>query len=537
MSRAPAALALLAVAGLSLGAQCAGDPHVSFEVDLPASLSGTAQWMEVGVLPGSCPPPDQLAGGLPQTGLLDRIAFAKGDANPPAVGTIKKGSYAFAATARGGDCSVLATGCTEADLTSARDVAITLTATPKPLGACENGATCFDAQCTPSLGGPDASQGARCSMAFVAAGPLGDPVDPGSEVVSAPAAAWTGSGFLVAYREYDAAGGTAQLTFAVVGPSGALGLSAPAQLPTQCVNPGEADGLGLAFVGGAGTLVSARPQCGSQPAGFDALQVSATGKITGMAFAAAPGGQPTLSNAHALAMLSASSGWLAYLQGGRAHVTAFTGMLPQGSATTFGGGAPQTLAQVAATGQGVAVLAGGTGVNGDGGGTGPPTLDLALGTSPTTAGVPATFAGTAGALAMDGARAVALGASGTAGQPLAWDALDLGSATPSTSTFATPGPGAVAGVDVTLQGDLATLAVEQPGAVSLVVVDHASTTPTLLRTVLLAGDARVPSQANVRDGKVAVAMGGAQVLVAWVTASQLGVNDAVGGWALYACAP
>lgn len=109
--------------------------------------------------------------------------------------------------------------------------------------------------------------------------------------------------------------------------------------------------------------------------------------------------------------------------------------------------------------------------------------------------------------------------------------------TPSSATFAPPAQGAVAGVDLAVQGDLATLAVEQPGSVSLLVVDHASTTPTLLRTVVLSADARVPSQANVRDGKLAVAMSGAQVLVTWVTASKPGPNDAIGGWALYACAP
>ena len=56
--RAAARLRVLAVAPfalLCLGAQCAGDPSVTCEVNLPASLSSSAQWMEVGVLPGACP--------------------------------------------------------------------------------------------------------------------------------------------------------------------------------------------------------------------------------------------------------------------------------------------------------------------------------------------------------------------------------------------------------------------------------------------------------------------------------------------------
>ena len=522
MRRACRALALLAVAGLSMGAQCAGDPRVSFEVDLPSSLAGPARWMEVGVLGGSCPTPEQLAGGLPETGLIERVAFEKGNINPPSIGTLRKGTYAFAATARGADCSVLATGCTEVDLTSARDVSIALAPTTKPVGACPGGQICYDAQCTPALGGADAAADARCSMAFVGAGPLGDPVDPGSEVVSAPAVAATGSGFLVAYREYDSATGTAQLTFAVVDPGAALTITSPTQLPTQCMNGGEADGLGLSFAGSAGTLVSARPMCGSQPAGFDALKVSAAGTVMGMAFGATAGGEPTLST-HALAMQAPGAGWLAYLEGGRAKVTAFSGTLPQGTATTFGGAAPQTLAQVAVTTQGVALLAGGS-------------ASLALGGSGSDAGAPVTLAGSWGALATGGGRAVVLSGSGMAAQPLAWTALDPG-ATSESATFAAPALGAVAGGDIAMLGDLAAFAVEQPGAVSLVVVDHASTTPTLLRSVVLSGDPRVPSQANVRDGKVAVAMSGEQVMVTWVTATKPGNDDAMGGWALYACAP
>jgi len=525
MRRACRALALLAVAGLSMGAQCAGNPRVSFEVDLPSSLAGPAQWMEVGVLGGSCTTPTQLAGGLPETGLVERVAFAKGNTNPPAIGTLKKGTYAFAATARAADCSVLATGCTEVDLTSARDVSIALAPTTKPVGACPGGQICYDAQCTPALGGADAAADARCSMAFVGAGPLGDPVDPGNEVVSAPAVTATGSGFLVAYREYDSATGTAELRFAVVDPGAALTITSPTQLPTQCMNGGEADGLGLSFVGSPGTLVSARPMCGSQPAGFDALQVSAAGKVTGMAFGAAAGGQPTLST-HALAMRAPGAGWLAYLDGGRAKVTAFSGTLPQGTATTFGGAAPQTLAQVAVTSQGLALLAGGSA-----------SLELSLGSAASDAGAPVTLAGSWGALATGGGRAVVLSGSGMTAQPLAWNALDPGATSPESATFAAPAQGAVAGGDIAMLGDLATFAVEQPGAVSLVVVDHASTTPTLLRSVVLSGDPRVPSQANVRDGKVAVAMSGEQVMVTWVTATKPGNDDAIGGWALYACAP
>jgi hypothetical protein len=41
----------------------------------------------------------------------------------------------------------------------------------------------------------------------------------------------------------------------------------------------------------------------------------------------------------------------------------------------------------------------------------------------------------------------------------------------------------------------------------------------------------------VRDGRVAVAMSDTQLLVVWLTATDLGPDDPVGGYALYACAP
>src|ERR1700722_6712719 len=276
------ALAALALGALSAVTHCQTDASVTCEVNLPAALANTAQWMEVGVLPGACPPNSQLAGGLPDTGLVTRVAFEKGNTNPPPIGTLKKGSYAFAAVARGADCSVLATGCSEVDVTDARDVSITLTATAKPAGACEAGSTCFDARCVPATGAQDAGTGGGCAMNLVAAGPLGDPLyvpNAISEVASAPAAAATETGFLVTYREYDPNAGTAGLTVVWVDPRGVLTVGAPTSLPTQCAGQDETDAVALGYSSGTGVIVSARPSCNSQPAGFDAFPVDATGKV------------------------------------------------------------------------------------------------------------------------------------------------------------------------------------------------------------------------------------------------------------------
>ena len=83
-----------------------------------------------------------------------------------------------------------------------------------------------------------------------------------------------------------------------------------------------------------------------------------------------------------------------------------------------------------------------------------------------------------------------------------------------------------------MQGDHALFAVEQPAWRNLLVAfgpTRSIACPTPLRSVILANDPRIPSQAHVADGKVAVAASSTQVLVTWVTETILGVDDAVGG--------
>jgi hypothetical protein len=536
MGPATARLRVLAVAPfalLSLGAQCAGDPNVTCEVNLPASLNGSAQWMEVGVLPGACPASATLAGGLPITGLVTRVAFEKGDTSPPPIGSLKKGAYGFAAVARSADCSVLATGCSAVDVTDARDISITLTATSQPAGACIAGSTCFDARCVPSLGGADAGA-PGCSMTLVAAGPLGDPTGAIPDIASTPAAVATGSGFLIAYREYDPTGGAAQLTVVSVDPSGVLSLGKPTTLPAQCAGQDETDAVGMSYAGGAGLIVSARPACGSQPAGFDTLQVDATGAPGKTAFSSTTAGKPILS-AHAVALTGASSGYLAYASQGQAMVVTLSGLFPQGAPVAFGGVTTATLAEVAASTQGLALLAGGN-LASDAA-TGGPGLSLTLGASPSALSTPFDFTGNWGAVALAGTRAIVLSDSSVSAQPVVWHTFDPPAGASSTATFATgAASGPVSGGDVAVQSDLAFFAAEPPGSLAIDVFSHASTTPTLLRAVPLASDPRVPSLTTIRDGRVSLAASPSQVLITWVTGTTLGPDDSVGGWALYACA-
>jgi hypothetical protein len=502
---------------------------VSFEVLLPAAVNDAAQWMEIGVLPGTeCPPASQLAGGIPPSGTVVRVAFQKGNTAPPAIGTLPKASYAFAAAARASDCSVLATGCTVVDVTHARDVSITMNAVATPAGACTPSETCSAGRCAPSTNPDDPGLGAGCSMQLVGAGPFDVPLNDNGEMASAPAVAVTESGFLVAYREYDPGAGIGRLTVAAIDPGGALTVPTPATLPAQCPGQDETDAVGLAYLGGSGLVVSARPPCGQPPAtGVDVLAVDASGNVGKTAFDATPAGPPGLSNAHAVALTGASSGWLAFVDQGAANVVPLSGLATQGSPVTFGGSPPQAIAEVAATDQLLALL------SGDG-----TTLALELGASPpgSDAGAPLTMSGAWGEVAAQGSRAYVV--SGGSNAQLSFGAFDLGAAAAAaTASFAPPGQGTVAGGDVAFQGDRVLFAAEQPGAISIVVYDHASTSPTFLTSVLLSADARVPAQENVRDGRVAIAASDSRVLVTWITAANLGPNDPTGGYAVYACAP
>jgi hypothetical protein len=554
MPRGLRAALLLALASSTLGAQCRSNDRVSFEVLLPKSVDAQAQWMEIGVLSDACPSSAQLAGGLPRSGMLERIAFAKGNTNPPTVGDLQRAPYAFATVARDGNCGVVATGCVVADLNKARDVSISLDATEQPTATCTSAESCVFGQCAPRLGSDNPTMGAGCSMQLVGAGPLGDPLIGGGETVTAPALAVSETGFLVAYREYDPAGGAARLTVGAIDASGGKTLAAPTTLPGQCPGLQEDDGIGLAYAAGAGVVLSARPYCSPQPTGLDGIGVDASGNVTGMQFTPLLSMPLVLSNAHTVALSGATSGRVAVLELGRAALYPLSGLVTQGSPVAFGAGYPQAVAEVATTDQMVALLAagpssasgspGGAPGDGDGGpsvdaGSGPSTIQLTLGGPMLDAGAaPIVFPGTWGALAAQGGRAFVLSDSTDGSQTATYSAFDLGTSGPAAMAPVAPlGQGTVVGGDVAFHADRAFFAVEQPGSISIQVYDNASTTPSLLRSILMSDDPRVPSQAAVRDGRVAIAAADTRVAIAWVTAANLGGNDAVGGYAVYACSP
>jgi len=551
--------------GLLADVACNRKPEVSFTLHVPDDVRNTAAWYEVGVFANaSCPSDAQLSGGVPTSGATAHVAFPKDSPNPPAIGDLSRGSYAFAAVAKAADCSVLAAGCTAVDVGDVKDVSISLKAQAAPTGACGAGLVCVDAQCAPANDQPSAGGG--CSMELLGAGPLGNPLAEVGTVMSYPAIAPTDKGFLIAYREYDPAG-HARLTLALVDNGGGMVQLTTQDLPNRCSSE-EGDAVGLAFAQGPeaqgtqGLVIVARALCDGK-SGFDLYSVDGSGKILSR-------GQETgtfvgtshlsLSAAHAMAPVlsdpASNSFYVAGLKDGQALLSQASGVqFSQTASPAFGGNPPQTDAWVATSDKLVALLAAGSddpapppsddagGTDGsapvtDGGKV--PSLRLqvaAAGSDLTKLPAPLPIAGTWGSLAVQGTRLVVASSGSSSGESVLLHVFDLGSSTPTVEDgFSPSGLGKVLFADVAYQKSHAFFAVEQPQAISVVAYDQMATnTPVFLREEQLALNPRVPSLSQVRDGRLAIAATDTRVALVWVTGRTLGEEDPTGGYAIMAC--
>ena len=555
-ARTPPAALVALVATSMVGPACK-TPSVTFEVNVPGDVAGQIAWFEIGVFPyGNCPPDAELAGGVPPDGSVARLAFKSTDPNPPALGTLAKNRYAFAAVARKADCSVVATGCSNVDVSSARDVSISLSDTPTAAGACLTGAVCDEARCVPGSDNGNPSVGAGCSLELMGAGPLEDPLGDAT-LLTAPAVAATDTGFVIAYRETDAASGSQRLTVIPIDAGGGRQPSQSAPLPGACPGLTAADATGLAFNGGTGLVALARPPCstgadggGSAGAvGIDLLGVDHAGTLKPYPFQAVSGAAVSLATSHALA--ATPSGFLLALTiDGQTFDAPIAGKAFSQAPSPFGNAAPQSAGWIAASQQGTALLALGTGatVPGEGGvpldaGTGASTLRLNLAPAgadlaalPAATELPASW----GAVAMVGRTALVASDSTDPSNPVSWQTFTVGSSTTGAAGgFTTASLGKVIYGDVTLHQDHAFFAVEVAavtGTISLIALDKVTTKPVFLREVPFSSDARIPV-GDLRDGLVSVAASDTRVAVVWGTARSLGTNDTVGGYAVFACTP
>jgi hypothetical protein len=579
-----AAFALAMVAPLS---SCRGTPTDGFELEVPASVASQVVWYEVGVFPGpGCAALEpELAGGVPAEGYVQRLAFLASDGSPPSISDLPRDQFAIGVAARAADCTVLATGCSDVDLSQVSSVDVILNAVTAPQGACTNGATCEDAECTPG----STNLGAGCSLALVGAGPLADPLGLVGTVMSAPALAATANGFLIAYREWDPNTGDARITVVPVDQEGGFGI--PQQTPqVSCPEVQMSDAAGLVFSGSNGVVAVGRLGCpddgGLASSGIDLASVDSNGVFSSPEFAPLGQAPLALSTAHAMAQSNIGT-FLAYTQGDVANIATLSGT-SLGVPTSFGGEARMSNAWVATSDEVVALLAQSTpsggppptddagsddaatasedgGADGGPGGAGedagsPVTPDDGGGGAPTPStstlnfnmisaedggtaaallaalGAPMQFPGNWGSVAALAGRVFVASDGQTSGAPVAYRAFDVGNAAPSVVGAYNPqGSGPVLYADIAFHQDHLFVAVEREGEITLDVFDNATTTPVLLREVPLDGDARIPSTSNVRDGRVAVLATDSRVIVAWTTQESLGPDDATGAFAVFAC--
>lgn len=525
------------------GVSC-GPPDASLSIQIPSDVLGNAAWIEVGFIPGGCPPLSALGDGLPPGGTVARVAF-KPDDKPPSVGMVPSAKYGVAATARDAMCGVIATGCSSIDLGSNHGIQVALTASSAPTGACGPGTVCSYARCVPPTSPDDPSIGINCSLQLMGSGPLGNPLAVETQVGS-PAVVPTQNGFLIAYREYEPISGLGRMTLYPVDNGGA---ALPAHVETlggRCPMTDETDSVGLALNGDKGLVVLARSPCMSK-SGYDFYSITSAAEVTKLNVDNSANGQVlSLSPAKSVAASSAGQWLLGVRVMGSGLLQTTDGVVAMAGNNKLGT-AQDTGVWIATSSKIVGALFAGPSKAAipDGGmpegGMGP-VLRLSAAPFGTALGMlpgGLEFPGTWGSIAALGTRIVVLSSGTTSGKPVAYRTFDLVGnviqAGPSDGFNTQSLQGKPIYADVALSQDYMLSIVEQAGALSLVVFDHATTMPVFKREVDLGDDPRLPSIAKVRDGRVAIAASATRAIVVWATGATLDMNDPVGGYAVYAC--
>ncbi len=543
--------ALALVAAVIIAPACKGKPNVSLEIVLPRDVVDDTVWLEVAAYKDStCDAVEpMLMNGTPGTSSA-RVAFPRvaTDPNeqPPTFGDLDRGSYAFAAVARGDDCRVLATGCVEFEAGESNSVVIPMQATETPLGACGASGVCIGGRCVPPVDNKDPSVGALCSLELLGAGPLASAG--GGTSISAPAIAVTPRGFVVVYREI--VNSDAFITLLPIDPAGGALDATRRQLKGSCTSTDRSDGVGLLMNDTAGQVVLSA--CDGVPAlellSFKAKNAddeSATVEITldptAISSPAPAAKAIALSSAHVAAQRAgAATGVLAFTQDGASRIsTIIPGSGVSAPTGTFGGAAGMTGAWVAANEKVLALLAAGPLES--------PELGLVMvpATTPVDQFVlaenkprrPISLPGKWGAVAALGSRVIVLSDEGDSA---AYHTFDLERTTHESGSIAFKGKSGPTTGDLAIVNDRAYFGLLGPGSVSLHVFANATTTPLLLQQVRLDKDPRTGlAVAQVRDtGHVAVAATPTRVALAWTTASNLlSENEATGGYAVFACTP
>jgi len=531
------------VVAVVVAAACS-PPNVSMTLDMPSGV--TPAWIEVGAFPTSCPSPDQISGGLPPSGLAARVAYPA--STPVAFGDLDTGKYGFAAVARRDDCGVVAAGCTNADVASARAIEISLAATDNPdASACTEGMVCDNARCVPPTNGDDPNAGAGCSMVLVGSGPLPDALDGGPYVTAPAIVALSGGGFLIAYAEY-LDDGTFRVTTQPLD-SGAGALPPNQQnLDGHCPNLTSLDAAGLAMGASSGLAVFTYPPCnpsqdggGTKQSGFELIPLDGSGSIVQRNLFLNATAPPVQLSTHAIAIAAASNRYLlaANVSGDATLLATDTANVIAQTTTAFG--TPQDVAaRVVRTSNVVAVEADGPAV-GDAGITGAVArvYMTSATTDPTSLGAPVDqVPASTTALGALGSRAfLAMNGPGK-GEDVVVNGYDLGkSGAQVTAGFSSLNSSTLFSLDAAAAQGRLFVALEEQDSVEIGVLDGASSTsPQLLQRVDLASDIRIPKSAH--DGPIAITATDTAVAIVWVEhKGALPDGDPIGGYAVFACRP
>ena len=548
--------------GLAVGLACKGKPQIGFDVTVPSGLVSQTVWFEIGAFKGaSCSAIlPMLGNGIPDLS-TKRVAFRRDDPASPIIGDLPSGSYAFASVARDEGCGILASGCTEVDVSKDDHVSIAMSAVDGKPGTCGVAASCEAARCVPANDNANASVGAGCSLELLGAGPLANPVIGAGTVVSTPVIAATPSGFVVAYREIDPQSSNARISILPV--DGAGGSGVPARpLLVHCPNADETDGVAIVLNGTDGQIIVARPSCGERP-GLELLNFSSKPEVTSEnqshLVTNGSASKITISPSGA-ASVRAGGNVVAFLEDSVARVSTVTSNGVDKPTGTFGAVSGNTGAWASASDTVLALLAAGPPDDGSGADAGNPDASpspvsgedgpqLRLTMVPVTTALdslsattplrpPIVFPGSFGALATRGNRVIVASEGTGPGRSVTYRTFDLDQTQPGeTNGFAMEGTDKVTTTAITIQGDRVFFTALKTGVVSLFAYAGASTVPRLVRSIDFSKEPRIPAISRVRDGHVAVAATETRVAVVWTTAKLLTKDDPSGGYAVFACTP
>lgn len=239
------------------GAVCVEDARaptncpVSWELVDSCTLVPATASIEAAVFAGGCPASHELASGATDTALVRRVAAVDETFEP--IDHLARQRHGFAFVLRDASCNVIAWGCTEANLATAREIRTAVgtwegenSCVAAGVGQCPSGESCVDGRCRPGSG---------CSLALVASGALPSASEPDARF-GGPSIVATPDAFLLGYREHRL--GSAGLHLLRIADDGSAAVKSTSV--AACGMP-YAGGIGVAFADSTGLVVSNLPDC------------------------------------------------------------------------------------------------------------------------------------------------------------------------------------------------------------------------------------------------------------------------------------